>query len=1303
MQGLVAIGCNAGTTILFRSHDKSHKVLSCADKKVMVEDLQWDRLSTSYLLIAYQSHIELWDAESAAIVHSFDKQPLNIVGISWMDWTAGNFVSINLKNSHLKVWNASQKQPLETIKIKAGEGGISAISFCSSRKHAVYASMDGSVVVYDIPSAKVLHKTPASHTETIFACKFCPTNCFLFASSSYDSTVKIWNLHDFSLVRTLYGHFGVIYSVVWSPDGKLLAGSFSTGEMVIWDSETGHELARYKQHTKAVYTVLWNPMDERVLLTGSGDGTVIIYDVDLDYIKDISNNTLITGSRRRPSPSTIGSNETFTQPTNKRTIAHPAAVYGCAWSTFQATIFSTCCHDGLVRIFNYIMGGGELLYTLRGHNARSFSCEWSPIMPGILATNSDDMMIMIWDINERKEKLGSSLEPKQRLIGHRNNVRALCWSYEYKNILLSGSWDSTIRVWDVVSGHCLALIKDHNSDVYCIASHKQLPFTFLSCSRDNTMRLWELGGITKLMRYFAVWDGHFGRLLPSDRDSVAGAEGPSVAEVSVFSQWKEANGFSVPVNKSEESKEAGDKSPLQTVKDPRYYMPPTLFGMESKSLHSQLTDGDVDLSDLLHGSPSPSRSPKRRLEQNLPTDNLRIANIYYRLFTYFNGANGSMDLWENVITILENKKAIRTSFFQAITSSSAWLRATSARQILHESEVLGQSKLEARKLATHTKVSMKKSDLSNEENHLLAAYAYMRLGDFARYCAIMVELGKWEAALAVAPCVSLEYWRYLSYQYAQHLKDQSSEMSIPYLISVGKDADAVDYYLNRGDKFSAMTIAKMSEARTDVIPDLSAEAFSGFEHLVITTPKGGGGLPLSPAGQMHLRNNHENANSPKGLNRKTLHSVSMTNIDIVLGDMPSSPTGSQNLANHTRERTDKEAEDARSLVRSVAHQASQHALRTAQPLLAAAHLLSVEDTSSCLDLLMACQETDLAYAIAKALKLDTTRIAVVWADQCAALGAVNLALEILDDIRNSAELERINNGHTAEKDGKSTNHPVDVDKEIRLLLSKHCTETQANEIILARRLTNVDVLLEKAREDEAIGSDGDAITSYVMARQYTQAARHGIQSLQRVVGDAFNITSNTKKLLYALKHVRARELEGELRTKFLCYLLWFTAHEAALKGAFQAAHTMLNVLLDYAVRTEFPVDATSIQYQMLFFMIYGGDDRAFSLLSTILSASLPSGAVREGLRALSALLREEKGWVNWVRTLSTKVTRPPTTSGTSTPSTAASVGRPGYDGSASPIGKATSFNSLASHAETWATNGGNVSELTYNLLSSVIT
>ena len=53
------------------------------DRAVAVVDIQWDRLSSVYLLVAYQSFISLWDTETLTEIHTFDKQGSGITAIAW--------------------------------------------------------------------------------------------------------------------------------------------------------------------------------------------------------------------------------------------------------------------------------------------------------------------------------------------------------------------------------------------------------------------------------------------------------------------------------------------------------------------------------------------------------------------------------------------------------------------------------------------------------------------------------------------------------------------------------------------------------------------------------------------------------------------------------------------------------------------------------------------------------------------------------------------------------------------------------------------------------------------------------------------------------------------------------------------------------------------------------------------------------------------------------------------------------------------------------------------------------------------
>ena len=77
----------------------------------------------------------------------------------------------------------------------------------------------------------------------------------LFASGSYDDTIKIWDPVTGACVSTLKGHGNTVWSVAWSPDMARLASGSDDHTIKIWDPVTGACVSTLKGHGSAVYSV----------------------------------------------------------------------------------------------------------------------------------------------------------------------------------------------------------------------------------------------------------------------------------------------------------------------------------------------------------------------------------------------------------------------------------------------------------------------------------------------------------------------------------------------------------------------------------------------------------------------------------------------------------------------------------------------------------------------------------------------------------------------------------------------------------------------------------------------------------------------------------------------------------------------------------------------------------------------------------------------------------------------------------------------------------------------------------------
>ncbi|KAM9783455.1 coronin-7-like isoform X1 [Syngnathus typhle] len=73
------------------------------------------------------------------------------------------------------------------------------------------------------------------HTEKIYSIKFHPLANDLLASSSYDLTVRLWNLREGRQVQLLTGHRDQVFCMAWSPDGKLLSTVCKDGKIRVYD------------------------------------------------------------------------------------------------------------------------------------------------------------------------------------------------------------------------------------------------------------------------------------------------------------------------------------------------------------------------------------------------------------------------------------------------------------------------------------------------------------------------------------------------------------------------------------------------------------------------------------------------------------------------------------------------------------------------------------------------------------------------------------------------------------------------------------------------------------------------------------------------------------------------------------------------------------------------------------------------------------------------------------------------------------------------------------------------------------
>ena len=101
------------------------------------------------------------------------------------------------------------------------------------------------------------------------------------ATGGFDGVVRVWDLSDGQLRRTLEGHFARVTSVEFTSDGSLLVSGSEDGTARIWNVQGGYEEVAIGGHESAIEHATFTPDGTRLITTWR-DGIIRIHALDVD-------------------------------------------------------------------------------------------------------------------------------------------------------------------------------------------------------------------------------------------------------------------------------------------------------------------------------------------------------------------------------------------------------------------------------------------------------------------------------------------------------------------------------------------------------------------------------------------------------------------------------------------------------------------------------------------------------------------------------------------------------------------------------------------------------------------------------------------------------------------------------------------------------------------------------------------------------------------------------------------------------------------------------------------------------------
>ena len=106
---------------------------------------------------------------------------------------------------------------------------------------------------------------------------------------------------------------------------------------------------------------------------------------------------------------------------------------------------------------------------------------------------------------------------------------------------ISGSWDATLKLWDLATGNCLATLSEHSEAVYGVAFHRGvLASRSGNGGHDDELKFWDLSNDGCRCLQTLADPGGSGclALLPGpDGRIVTGRDAPNVDDGAIFKIW----------------------------------------------------------------------------------------------------------------------------------------------------------------------------------------------------------------------------------------------------------------------------------------------------------------------------------------------------------------------------------------------------------------------------------------------------------------------------------------------------------------------------------------------------------------------------------------------------------------------------------------------------------------------------------------------------------------------------------------------------------------------------------------------
>ncbi|KAL5115602.1 U3 snoRNP protein [Pleosporales sp. CAS-2024a] len=462
-----------------------------------------------HFAVAIGRQVEVWHTPSTPDVVQGDLEFAPFVrlrtytghydAISSIEWsTDSRFFLSASKDLTARIWSVDQEDGRAQTTLGGHRQAIVGAWFSRDQETIYTVSKDGALFVwkymlrYDAPEDADADDDEnlqwgiaerhffMQNNAHVTCAQFHPGSKLLVTGFSH-GLFFIHELPDFAQIQNLSISQNDIDFVAINKTGEWLAfGASKLGQLLVWEWQSESYVLKQQGHFDSINTIAYSPEGQRII-TAADDGKIKVWDVNTGFC-------VVTFSE------------------------HMGGVSACEFAK-RGNVLFTASLDGSVRAWDLIRYRNFRTFTAPSRLSFS-SLAVDPSGEVVCAGSIDSFDIHIWSV-----QTGQLLD---RLSGHEGPVSSLAFSPD-ASTLVSGSWDKTVRVWNIFARTQTSEPLQLMADILCVAfrpDSKQIAVTTL----DGQLTFWNVSDAVQQNGVDARRDVSGGRKM-SDRRTAANFAG----------------------------------------------------------------------------------------------------------------------------------------------------------------------------------------------------------------------------------------------------------------------------------------------------------------------------------------------------------------------------------------------------------------------------------------------------------------------------------------------------------------------------------------------------------------------------------------------------------------------------------------------------------------------------------------------------------------------------------------------------------------------------------------------------------